>query len=59
MTYPLEINRDLHFTLAKGHTMPKHTPAEKKKNKAAADKKKPQSGKKAFPGAAPPFKKKK
>ena len=37
--------------------MPKHTPAEKKKNVEAAKKKK-QVEKKAFPGAARPFKKK-
>jgi len=43
--------------LMKGHTMPKHTPAEKKK--IEDDKKKKQAEKKkAFPGAARPFTKK-
>lgn len=39
--------------------MPKHTPAERKKNEAAKKKKAQAAGKKkAFPGARPPFKKK-
>ena len=49
----------LHVITEKGHIMPKHTPAEKKKNADDAKKKKQVAGKKkAFPGAAAPFKKK-